>query len=106
VTKEFEPYTPNDAYGENHNIGAAFTLPADMVTLTPKGPESPEFSYRQVDGDEWLSLMIEDAHVGKFEIVLTLTEADYVSANLYAMLRELPSIRQRWTAQQENGGDR
>jgi hypothetical protein len=93
-----EDYTPNDAYGENHNIGEAFTLPPDTVSVTPRGPELPGFSYRRIGDDESLSILIDDAHLGPFEIVLTFSEADFVSANLYAMLREIDDIRQRWAA--------
>ena len=88
----------------NDNIGPAFTLPPDMVSLTPMGPELPTFSYRKIAGEEAMSVLIEDAHLGKFEIVLTPSLAEYVSMNLYGMVnQELDGLRQHWAAQQEGG---
>jgi hypothetical protein len=78
-------------------IGPTFNLPYDAIRLTPPGPELPEFSYRQQDGAEVITLSFTDERVGAIEVAFDPSLAGYVGAHLTAMSGEkLAALRQRW----------
>jgi hypothetical protein len=72
-------------------------LPPELISVTPR-PDGLQFAYRQIGGQEVISVMCDDARVGPVELVLTLTGAQVVAATIGEMLKEICDLRARWEA--------
>jgi hypothetical protein len=84
----------------DNEIGPIQSNPPGTVTITPRGPDFPEFSYRQEPtnhhGQEVLAMLIDDEGFGSFEVTMSPTLAHFVALTLTAMLADIDVLRQQW----------
>lgn len=76
-------------------------LPDGLITVTPL-PDSLEFTYQRIGGNDLISVMLDDARVGRFRTMLTPEAAQFVAMSLWAMVSDLETLRRQWNHGEES----
>lgn len=80
----------------NENEVELADLPDGLISVTPQ-PDTLEFIYEQVNGEELISVIIDDALVRHIRLMLTPSAAQYVAMHLWAMATtDLDELRRQW----------
>lgn len=77
------------------------TLPRDTITVAAR---SLDYVYRNINGEEAISLVVGTPNIGTIDVMLTPDGATHVGAHLHAMVADLPRLRQEWQKRQGGTG--
>lgn len=74
-------------------------LPQDTIAITPQ-PGTLDFMYQEINGEDVISIVSDDARVGHTQYMLTPSAAQHVAMNLWAMATtDLENLRRKWREQ-------
>ncbi|BBZ38576.1 hypothetical protein [Mycobacterium conspicuum] len=74
--------------------------PADTILVNP---QSLVYTYDSVNGQDIISILLDDKRVGAVMVTLTPEAAQHVTAHLAAMVGDLGGLRAEWQRRQHRG---
>lgn len=74
---------------------ATIPRPEGTVVINPTGMA---FTYEQANGQEIISVLVDTAGLGAFQIPLTVEAAGAAAQRLASMVCGLPALRSEWAA--------
>lgn len=74
-------------------------LPRGTVTITPT---ALDYVYLRANGNDVISVVIQDRRVGSIQVLLTPGAAQHVSAHLAGMVGQLDELRAQWNERNTN----
>lgn len=84
----------------NPNEITTVTRPSGTILVNPSGMA---FVYDFINGEDVLSLLVEDKRLGALQVALSPAAAQHVAAHLTAMAGDVTALRAEWHRRQ--GGE-
>jgi hypothetical protein len=73
-------------------------LPEGLISITSQ-PGTLDFIYEEVDGNEVISVVVDDARVRHVRVMFTPSVAEFVAMTLWAMTTDIDNLRRQWRDQ-------
>lgn len=101
----------NGMHNPNHQPEKAHHMDSEITTVTRPtdtiviNPQALAYTYDNADGQDIISILLDDKRIGALMVALTPDGARHVAAHLNAMCEDLGGLRTEWQ-RRRNGAAR